>query len=177
MSQKCRPPWWTMFSSSWRRRTQSLEIIDRVGVVDLLSLAIANFAVQHADPTQFPENDRQPSKIIYLTSPTTPYFQLIYWPVSQQSHKKFADILEANGLGSHMQIRCLHFRGGTWTDLPCKHEPWSYVICCCGIPISDEPRSYVIFCCGNLPISKLRICIRRAPCNFEILVFPRAVGC
>ena len=85
--------------------------------VDLLNLAIASFAVDHADRMQFPENDRQPSKQFYLTSPTTPYYQFIYWP---KDHEKYDDIIRANGLGSLMQFRRFDFQGGTWTDLPCR---------------------------------------------------------
>jgi hypothetical protein len=41
--------------------------------VDLLSLAIAGYALEHADRMQFPESDRQPSKVVYMTSPTSNY--------------------------------------------------------------------------------------------------------
>ena len=83
--------------------------------VDLLNLAIASFAVGHADRMQFPENDRQPSNVIYMTSPTTLYGKYISWP---NKHKIFEDIVKSNGLGSLIKFRILGARNGAWTDLP-----------------------------------------------------------
>jgi hypothetical protein len=83
--------------------------------VDLLSLAIAGFAVDHADRMQFPESDRNYSKVVYMTSPTRLYGRYISQP---HEHKIFEDIVRFNGLGSLVQFRILHFHDGTWTDLP-----------------------------------------------------------
>ena len=83
--------------------------------VDLLNLAIARFAVDHADRMQFPENDRHPSNAVYMTSPTTSYGGYVSWP---NKHKIFEDIVRANGLGSLIQLRILDAQDGGWTDLP-----------------------------------------------------------
>ena len=93
----------------------------KVGVlqVDLLSLAIAGYAVEHADRMQFPESDRRPSKVIYMTSPTTNYCLKI---ASQGDHKIFEGIVSSNGLGNLLQFRQLLFGRGKWIDLPFRSK-------------------------------------------------------
>ena len=82
--------------------------------VDLQGIAVAGYAFDHADPSQFTEADRASSKVVYMSSKTSVFG--LYLRTAEQ-REIWQTVIRDNGLERLIPCRWLVYLYGRWEDL------------------------------------------------------------